>query len=228
MPATTISNKMSLHKPLTISFLDLPVEVRYIIYHLLCGNRKKFPTHLGLLSPTWKSPQVPAALMNTCSSIAAELMPLYFGSCLFVLDTTGNHPLRQAAFQWLEKVGERSSAHFRRLRVKHSIVPGYDYEIEITVADNNEITIKELNGGIEAQGVYLAHRRHLDHCVQLGVTMVEDLKTTLTERVNSRSYGGLGAAEFELILERIDFHLSWLKKAHERKHHSNRRQSYFS
>jgi len=204
------------------------VEIRYIIYHLLCGNRKKFPTHLGLLSPTWKSPQPPAALMNTCTSIAPELMPLYFHSCLFVLDTTGNHPLRQAAFQWLKKVGERSSAHFRRLRVKHSIVTGYDYEIEITVADNNEVIVKELNGGIEAQSAYLAHRRHLDHCIHLGVTMVDDIETTLTKRINSRGHGGLGAAEFELLLERIDFHLSWLRKAHERKHRNDSRQSFFS
>lgn len=228
MSSTIISNTTPSCKPLTISFLDLPVEIRYKIYHDLCRGRQNWPTNLCLLSPAWKSPQPPAALMNTCGLVASELMPIYFGQCLFVLDTTQNNSLRADALQWLNKVGERSSAHFRRVRVKHNIVSGYDYEIELTVTDNSEVTVKELNGGIESQSVYLVHRNHIDHCNQLGVTMIEDIETLLTERIKSRGFGALGAAEFELILERIDFHMSWLRKVYEKRHSNNRRNDFLS
>lgn len=105
---------------------------------------------------------------------------------------------------------------------------GYDYEIELTVTDNSEVTVKELNGGIESQSVYLVHRNHIDHCNQLGVTMIEDIETLLTERIKSRGFGALGAAEFELILERIDFHMSWLRKVYEKRHSNNRRNDFLS
>lgn len=208
----------------SISFLDLPVEIRYKIYHDLCANRKKFPTNLGLLSPAWKSPQPPAALMNTCSSVASELMPVYFGSCLFVLDTTTNHQLREAALKWLHKVGDKTSAHFHRLQVIHHIVAGYNYECELSI-NNKEVTVMELKGGMEFLSNHIPDAHHKAHFLEVGAKLIDDIEETLTKSINSNGTGALGVSEFEMIINRIDHHMTDIKKKYERKYGGMSRKS---
>jgi hypothetical protein len=157
-----------------ISFMSLPKGIRFQIYHLLDRNRTNSPINIGLLSPTWKSPQAPVALMNTCSFIASELMPLHFSNCLVVIDTTTQHDLREDAFKWLKKVGNNTSTHFRRVRIIHRIVAKHNYEIEIDVTENKEVTVRELKGGMESFSTHLVDHRHEAYCLRVGVTMVED------------------------------------------------------
>jgi hypothetical protein len=159
--------------------------------------------------------------MNTCRTIAAELMPIYFESCFFILDTTQHDKLRQESLKWLKEVGSTSSAHFRRLRVIHATIHSNTYEIEVSVTENKEVIIKELtkpkSGDEEWSCIEKLSRnepfsQHRGHCLRIGKEMVKDIETRLTDRINNNGTGGLGVAEFELILERIDHHMERFKK----------------
>jgi hypothetical protein len=143
---TSITKSAPSCKASTISFLDLPVEIRYKIYHELYRGRTKWPVNLGLLSPAWTSPQPPAALMNTCSTIASELMPLYFNNCMFILDTTTSDFLRKEALKWLKRVGDSNTVHFRRLRVIHNVVGNSNCEIDITITEEKEVKVEQRKG----------------------------------------------------------------------------------
>jgi tellurite resistance-related uncharacterized protein len=218
---TTLINSAILSQSSAISFLDLPREIRNKIYHDVCRGRTNWPINLGLLSPTWTAPQPPAALMNTCRSIAAELMPIYFKSCFFILDTTQHDKLRQELLKWLKEVGSTSSAHFHRLRVIHGTIHSNTYEIEVTVTEKKEVVIKELkktqNGDEEWTCIEKMSRdepfsQQRYHCLRIGKEMVKDLETRLTYCINNNGTGGLGVAEFDLILERIDHHMEWFVK----------------
>ncbi|KAG9594150.1 hypothetical protein KCU77_g4603, partial [Aureobasidium melanogenum] len=114
-----------------INFLDLPSEVKNLIYFY--RDRTKRAIDLCVLSPAWKSPSPPTAFMNTCSAIASGLMPLYFSNCLFTIDTTHkvNAQLLEAAFKWLKKVGDKSSAHFRRLHIIKVSSLGSRFEVTV-------------------------------------------------------------------------------------------------
>jgi hypothetical protein len=204
-----------------LGFLDLPVEIRNKIYHDICRGRTKWPINLRLLSLTWTAPQPPAALMNTCRTIASELMPIYFESCFFILDTTQHHTLRQGTLEWLKIVGSSSTAHFRRIRVIHKTVQNTDYEIEVTVTEKKEVVIKELKRATSSDEPWSCieklskgdpFKEQRDHCLHIGKDLVKDIKTRLTDRINNNGTGGLGVAEFELLLERIDHHMEWFVK----------------
>jgi hypothetical protein len=204
-------------KPSAISFLDLPVEIRYKIYHELYRGRTKWPVNLGLLSPVWTSPQPPAALMNTCSTIAAELMPLYFTNCMFILDTTTSDFLRKEALKWLKRVGDSNTAHFRRLRVIHNAVGNSNCEIDITITEEKEVKAEQRKGGVETLSMQATLIQHRDHCIRVGEQMVKDIEKKLGKCIKTNGTGGLGVAEFEVILGIIDHHMEWFRKNHERK-----------
>jgi hypothetical protein len=185
------------------------------------------PINIGLLSPAWKSPQAPVALMNTCSTIASELMPLYFSNCLLIIDTTTQHHLREEAFKWLESVGKDSSAHFRRVTIIHRIVDRHLYEIEITIRENKEVVVTELKGGMDALSSHLVDARHKQYCLRVGVTMVENIEENLMECIKTNGTGGMGVDEFRIILDCIDHHMNWFKINFERRKRNSRpRPSY--
>ncbi|KAG9953652.1 hypothetical protein KCU85_g1130, partial [Aureobasidium melanogenum] len=208
-----------------INFLDLPSEVKNLVYLYLYRDRTKRAINLCVLSPAWKSPSPPTAFMNTCSTIASGLMPLYFSNCLFTIDTMHkpNRFLLEAAFGWLKKVGDKNSAQFRRLHVIHEGPPTFQYEIIISITDKKEVTIEELKGPAK----YLAERldrdalqppasrmrpEHKDIYSRVDRELTDDLVGTLTQCINANETGALGVDEFEIILERISFHLSEFTK----------------
>jgi hypothetical protein len=215
---TTTTTKSALScKSSAISFLDLPVEIRYAIYPELYRGRTKWSINLGLLSPAWKSPQPPAALMNTCSSIASELMPLYFNNCMFILDTTTSDYLRQEALKWLKRVGDSNTAHFRRLRVVHNAVGNSNCEIDLTITEEKEVKAEQRKGGVESfSSMHATLSQHKAHCIKIGEEMVDDIEKKLVKRIKSNGTGGLGVAEFEVVLAIIDHHMEWFKKNRER------------
>ncbi|KAH0343683.1 hypothetical protein KCU83_g8719, partial [Aureobasidium melanogenum] len=131
-----------------INFLDLPSEVRSLVYFYLYRDRTKRAINLRVLSPAWKSPSPTTAFMNTCSTIASGLSPLYFSNCLFTINTThkANAQLLAEAFKWLKKVGDKSSAQFRRLHVIHEQAPTFQNEISISITDEKQVTIEEIKG----------------------------------------------------------------------------------
>jgi hypothetical protein len=204
-------------KASTISFLDLPAEIRYKIYHELYRGRTKWPVNLGLLSPAWTSPQPPAALMNTCSTIASELMPLYFNNCMFILDTTTSDFLRKEALEWLKRVGGSNTAHFRRLRVIHNAMGNSNCEIDITITEEKEVKAEQRKGGVESfSHMHATLMQYKAHCIKIGEEMVKDIEKKLAKCIKTNGTGGLGVAEFEVILGIIDHHMEWFKKNQER------------
>jgi hypothetical protein len=46
--------------------------------------------------------------------------------------------------------------------------------------------------------------------------MVKDIEKKLAKCIKTNGTGGLGVAEFEVILETIDHHMEWFKKNRER------------
>ncbi|KAH0362710.1 hypothetical protein KCU65_g7853, partial [Aureobasidium melanogenum] len=220
-----------------INFLDLPSEVKNLVYLYLYRDRTKHAINLCVLSPAWKSPSPPTAFMNTCSTIASGLMPLYFSNCLFTIDTMHkpNRPLLEAAFKWLKKVGDKNSAHFRRLHVIHDRTPYFLYEITITITEEKEVTIEEIKGpakyldmwrAMEGQPGGRASRlspERKDICSRLHRELTDDLVSTLTHRINTNETGAMGVTEFELILERISFHLGEFCRREDRKRRRRQR-----
>ncbi|KAG9687769.1 hypothetical protein KCU95_g9330, partial [Aureobasidium melanogenum] len=218
-----------------INFLDLPSEVKNLVYLYLYRDRTKRAINLCVLSPAWKSPSPPTAFMNTCSTIASELMPLYFSNCLFTIDTmhTENAQLLAEAFKWLKKVGDKSSAHFRRLHVIHDQTPYFQYEINITITEEKEVTIEEIKGPAKYLDMWLAMERlpggsqmspeRKDIYSRLHRELTDDLVNTLTHRINANETGALGVTEFELILERISFHLGEFCRREDRKRRRRQR-----
>ncbi|CAD0099080.1 unnamed protein product [Aureobasidium mustum] len=209
-----------------ISFTDFPAEVKNLIYYYLCRDRTKRAINLCVLSPAWKSPSPPTALMNTCSSIASRLMPVYFSNCLFTIDTThkANAQLLTGAFEWLKNVGDKSSAHFRRLHVIHEfILPPRPqdnfatdpYEVMISITDEEQIIIEEIRGPskcLREMDLRPSFRRLY---LRLDKQLTDDLVEMLTHRIYNNQTAGMGVTEFEIILERISFHVSRFKKARE-------------
>ncbi|KAH0167337.1 hypothetical protein KCU67_g3930, partial [Aureobasidium melanogenum] len=209
-----------------ISFLDFPSEVKDLVYYYLYRDRTKRAINLCVLSPAWKSPSPPTAFMNTCSSIASGLMPLYFSNCLFTIDTAykANAQLLKAAFKWLKKVGDKSSAQFRRLHIIHERTITFQYEIIISITNENQVIIEELKGPAKLlyeeslqlarghQRTWSFHPAYKTLYLRLDKELTEDLVETLTHRINTNETGAMGVAEFEIILERISFHLSEFNK----------------
>lgn len=208
-----------------INFLDLPSEVKNLIYYYLYRDRTKRAINLCVLSPAWKSPSPPTALMNTCSTIASKLMPVYFSNCLSTIDEahTGNAHLLAEAFKWLKKVGDKSSAQFRRLHIVYPHTPIFGYEINISITKKDQVTIEELKGPAK----YLAWRLERERAFppasrmrpeyralysRLDRELTEDLVDTLTRCIKNNETGSMGVTEFEIILQRIDFHMTKFMK----------------
>ena len=193
-----------------------------MIYNLILDGRGRAAIGLCLLSPMWKSPSNPVALMNSCRGIASELMPLYLSKSPFILDTTTNHALRDAALDWLQQAGPSISSHVRRLRVVHRLFEKHVYEIEVNITANHEVEVIELKGGIEALSTGIAACRHRDYCLRVGIKMVEEIQETLEERISTNGTGGMGVQEFKIILRIIDHHMAWFKQNHERRKRNTR------
>ncbi|KAG9515858.1 hypothetical protein KCV07_g7121, partial [Aureobasidium melanogenum] len=234
-PITTVEAPPLAPRTRRINFLDLPSEVRNLVYFYLYRDRIKRTIDLCVLSPAWKSPSPPTAFMNTCSTIASGLMPLYFSNCLFTIDTSheANARLLTEAFKWLKKVGENSSAHFRRLHIIHEQTQYFSYEITITVTDKKEVSIEELKDPAKYLAWRLARERlpgasqmqpeHKDiysRIDKLDKQLTDDLIERLVHRINTNETGALGVTEFELILKRISFHLAGFRRG---EHCRNRR-----
>ncbi|KAG9747288.1 hypothetical protein KCU73_g7384, partial [Aureobasidium melanogenum] len=185
-----------------------PSAVKNLVYFYLYRDRTKRAINLCMLSPAWKSPSPPTAFMNTCSTVASGLMPLYFSN----------------SFKWLKKVGDKSSAQFRRLHIIHERTTTFQYEIIISITNENQVTIEELKGPaklLHEESLQLArghqrtwsfHPAYKTLYLRLDEELTEDLVETLTHRINTNETGAMGVAEFEIILERISFHLSEFNK----------------
>ncbi|KAG9958729.1 hypothetical protein KCU61_g8092, partial [Aureobasidium melanogenum] len=190
-----------------IHFLDLPSEVKNLVSFYLYRDRTKRAINLCVLSPAWKSLSPPTAFMNTYSTIASGLMPLHFSN----------------SFKWLKKVGDKSSAQFRRLHIIHEQAPTFQCEIFISITDEKQVTIEEIKGPAKYLAWLLERDRqqprafrmppeHKDIYSCLDKELTNDLVGTLTQRINTNETGALGVTEFKIILERIGFHLSEFKK----------------
>ncbi|KAG9592968.1 hypothetical protein KCU77_g7107, partial [Aureobasidium melanogenum] len=172
-----------------IHFLDLPSEVKNLVSFYLYRDRTKRAINLCVLSPAWKT----------------------------------NAQLLAEAFKWLKKVGDKSSAQFRRLHIIHEQAPTFQCEIFISITDEKQVTIEEIKGPAKYLAWLLERDRqqprafrmppeHKDIYSCLDKELTNDLVGTLTQRINTNETGALGVTEFEIILERIGFHLSEFKK----------------
>ncbi|KAG9658451.1 hypothetical protein KCU64_g4502, partial [Aureobasidium melanogenum] len=172
-----------------INFLDPPSEVKNLVYFYLYRDRTKRAINLCVLGPAWK---------------------------------TNAQPLAEV-FKWLKKVGDQSSAQFRRLHVIHEQAPTFQCEIFISITDEKQVTIEEIKGPAKYLAWLLERDRqqprafrmppeHKDIYSRLNRELTDDLVGGLTQRINTNETGALGVTEFEIILERIGFHLSEFKK----------------
>lgn len=217
LPITTVEAPPLAPRTRRINFLDLPSEVRNLVYFYLYRDRTKKAIDLCVLSPAWKSPSPPTAFMNTCSAIASGLMPLYFSNCLFTIDTSyeANARLLTEAFKWLKKVGDNSSAHFRRLHVIQVSSLGSRLEVMINVTNEKQVTVKQIKSPDKLRAeefrdpVFKTIYTHSDK------ELTDDLVKTLMHRVKTNETGVMGPTEFEIMLERIEHHVSWLNKRRE-------------
>lgn len=76
--STSFVEALNRWKPQTISFLDLPGEIRNHIYNLCIPNTDEYFTELGDLTCWGGVGLPPSKLMFTCKRVQKELAPLYF------------------------------------------------------------------------------------------------------------------------------------------------------
>lgn len=140
--------------------------------------------------------------MNTCSAVAFEMMPLYFGGAQFTLDLSRNHALRNKALDWFEKVGDIRSAHFNDVRVGCN----YALKLQVQVCKEIKVTVKETKGPYAqyrlrlVPGLLSAHPTAPDG-------LIEDLQSKLDKSVKNNNTGYLGGVEFKIITRTMYFHL---------------------
>ncbi|KAG9520065.1 hypothetical protein KCU93_g7855, partial [Aureobasidium melanogenum] len=222
-PITTVEASPLAPGTRRINFLDLPSEVKNLVYFYLYRDRTKRAIDLCVLSPAWKSPSPPTAFMNTCSAIASGLMPLYFSNCLFTIDTSreANARLLTEAFKWLKKVGDNSSAHFRRLHVIHVSSLGSRFclgsrlEVMINVTNEKQVTVKQIKSPDKLSAEEFRDPVFEPIYTRFDKELTDDLVKTLMHRVKTNETGAMGPTEFDIMLERIEHHVSWLNKRRE-------------
>jgi hypothetical protein len=139
--SATFNDALRHWKPQTISFLNLPGELRNQIYKCLVTDNNQHYTDLEDLIPRGSRTLPPVALMFACKEIHREVLPIYFRTInLRLRFEMGEYPqaidrpihgLRPAVtpLRYYAKLDPSIADHLHSLRLVYSVI---DCNIEIT------------------------------------------------------------------------------------------------
>jgi hypothetical protein len=147
--STTFTDALRYWKPQTISFLDLPGELRNHIYNLVISNTNQHYTELSDLDLNEPLTLPPVALMFTCRSMQREILPIYFRTINLRLKCPrGRHPpsidnhvpgLHPAVKQlrYYTKLDPTIADHLLSIRLESSII-----DCNIKIIDSRAVHVE--------------------------------------------------------------------------------------
>ncbi|THZ74835.1 hypothetical protein D6C84_09279 [Aureobasidium pullulans] len=186
-------------KPQTVSFLELPPEIRNMIYNLLVNETKDRKPRLLDLEPGSFFAAPSLNMLHTCTQVQQELLPLYFSiitPCFTLMsrDRLRTRTLTQAfeieALGRLDKQGSDAADYFRAISLKSYGRPYVDCCIKI-----HESMVVEAK--VWSHQMYEGHGSH-------GTSASRTLAEKVTESLKLSNTGLLGLRHFEIAEEAIE------------------------
>jgi hypothetical protein len=137
-------NALKRWKPQTISFLDLPGEIRNHVYGFLIYEPEEHYTELVDLNHRYPVTSGPVALIFTCRELQKEILPLYFRNINLRLkyiarshpQVNESHPGIKA-LRLYARLDPTIAEHLRSLRLETSIV-----DCNIRVTDSRTVHVE--------------------------------------------------------------------------------------
>ncbi|THW85440.1 hypothetical protein D6D17_09193 [Aureobasidium pullulans] len=186
-------------KAQTVSFLELPPEIRNMIYNLLVNGTKDRNPRLLDLEPEDSFAAPSLIMIHTCTQVQQELLPLYFSiitphfrmpSLDSLRTRTFAYAFQADAVAWLDKKGPDAVDHFRAISLRSFGHPCLDCSVEI-----HESMVVEAK--IWSYQMCEGHKSHIaSACHTLAEKITDSLKLSNT--------GLLGLRHFELAEEAIE------------------------
>jgi len=186
-------------KPQTVSFLELPPEIRNMIYNMLVNETKDREPRLLDLGPGSYFSAPSLTMLHTCTQVQQELLPLYFSIItphfrMPSLDSLRTrmftHPFQSKVVAWLDKKGPDAADYFHAISLRSFEPPYLGCSVKIC-----ESMVVEAE--ISASWIY---RRHEGHEASASHT----LAAKITDSLKLSNTGLLGLRHFELAEEAID------------------------
>jgi len=186
-------------KPQTVSFLELPPEIRNMIYNLLVNETKDRNPRLLDFKPGSFSAAPSLNMLHTCTQVQQELLPLYFSIVTphFSISSrdgfrtrTFTHSFHAEVVAWLDKQGPDAVDYFRAIFLRSFGLPYVDCSIKIhkpMVVEARVWSCKMYEG-----------------CEGLEASTNQTLAEKITESLKLSNTGLLGLRHFELAEEVID------------------------
>ncbi|THV85626.1 hypothetical protein D6D29_02185 [Aureobasidium pullulans] len=188
-------------KPQTISFLELPPEIRNMIYNLLVNETKDRKPRLHDFKPGSFSAAPSLNMLHTCTQVQQELLPLYFSIITPHLRMSSRDGLRTRTFDyafqaevvvWLDRKGPDAADHFHALVLRSSDRPYIKCSIKIheTMGLKAKIWASWTSKRHEGEG--------------LEASASHTLAEKITDSLKISKTGLLGLRHFELAEEAIE------------------------
>jgi len=186
-------------KPQTISFLELPPEIRNMIYNLLVNETKDRKPRLHDFKPGSFSAAPSLNMLHTCTQVQQELLPLYFSIVTPHFSTpsrdgfrtrTFTHSFQTKVVAWLDKQGPDAVDYFHAIFLRSYGLPFVDCSIKIHKPMVVEARVRSCKMYEGREG----HEASINH------TLAEKI----TESLKLFNTGLLGLRHFELAEEAID------------------------
>ncbi|THZ09526.1 hypothetical protein D6C91_09955, partial [Aureobasidium pullulans] len=179
--------------------LELPPEIRNMIYNLLVNETKDRNPRLLDFKPGSFSAAPSLNMLHTCTQVQQELLPLYFSIVTphFSISSrdgfrtrTFTHSFHAEVVAWLDKQGPDAVDYFRAIFLRSFGLPYVDCSIKIhkpMVVEARVWSCKMYEG-----------------CEGLEASTNQTLAEKITESLKLSNTGLLGLRHFELAEEVID------------------------
>jgi hypothetical protein len=193
-------------KAQSISFLNLPPEVRNRIFQLASedrhpyhGDRIRLGEFYPWMSPCWER----GALMHSCKQVRNEFMPLYITSSSFLLHL--GYDEGQTGFEtvaWLKEACPALTSHVRQLQVNFGV--SWSDESRTAFVPSN---VKLAASVIDIAGLHIevSHGGHLRislaYDTKVDERALHDIEEKVGQSLKDGSTGLMGFVEFMIMYE---------------------------
>lgn len=127
-------------KPQTVSLLELPPEIRNMIYNMLVNETKYREPRLLDLGPGGFLSAPSLMMLHTCNQVQQELLPLYFSiitphfrmpSPDSLRTRTLTHLLQSEVVAWLDRKGPDAADYFHAISLRSFDRPYIDCSVKV-------------------------------------------------------------------------------------------------
>lgn len=185
-------------KPQTVSYLELPPEIRNMIYSMLVNETKDREPGLLDLVPGGYFSAPSLMMLHTCTQVQQELLPLYFSIITPHLRMSSRDSLRTRTFAyafqaevvaWLDKQGPDAVDYFHAISLSFGL-PYFECSVKI----HKPMVVEARVWSCKMYEGRKGHEASASHT----------LAAKITESFKLSNKGLLGLRHFELAEEAID------------------------